>query len=65
MNAIAVPLLPGKLAGWEAWIAELKGPRRAEFEAFNARHRLTGHHAWLQGTPDPERRTAAIASALR
>ncbi|MEP6760370.1 MAG: hypothetical protein ABJA93_03295 [Sporichthyaceae bacterium] len=52
MGALAAPLLPDKLDAWQAWMAELNGPRKAEFEAFNARHKLTAHRAWLQGTPD-------------
>lgn len=52
MGAITVPILPGKLEAWEAWIAELNGPRKAKFDDLNARYGLTGHRAWLQQTPD-------------
>ncbi len=52
MGAIAVPIMPGQLEGWEAWIAELNGPRKAEFDDMNQRHGLTSHRAWLQQTPD-------------
>ncbi len=52
MGAMAAPILPGKADQWKAWVAELTGPRKAEFEASNARHQLTGHHAWLQINPD-------------
>ncbi len=52
MGAIAAPIIPGKLGAWEAWIAEINGSRRADFEASNARHGLTSHRAWLQENPD-------------
>ena len=52
MGAFAAPILPGKLATWEAWVAELNGPRKAEYADMNARMGLTGHRAWLQATPD-------------
>lgn len=49
--AFAAPLLPGKTDAWRQWIAELEGPRSAEFADLNARHGLTRHAAWLQQTP--------------
>lgn len=52
MAAMAAPIAPGKLDAWEAWIAELKGPRKAEFDDMNQRMGLTGHRVWLQQTPD-------------
>jgi hypothetical protein len=52
MQAMAIPIVPGKVDAWRGWIAELKGPRSAEFEASNKRHELTVHSAWLQTTPD-------------
>jgi len=52
MTAMAIPLLPDKVDAWRAWAGELNGPRKADFEASNARHQLTGHHAWLQTNPD-------------
>jgi hypothetical protein len=52
MQPMAVPILPGKLDEWRAMMAELNGPRKADFAASNARHQLTGHHAWLQTNPD-------------
>ena len=51
MGAMAVPIAPEKLDAWKAWTKELSGPRKAEFDASNARHQLTGHHAWLQANP--------------
>jgi hypothetical protein len=52
MGAFAAPILPGKMDAWEAWMAELTGPRRAAFDDMNERMALTGHRAWLQATPD-------------
>lgn len=52
MIAMAIPVLPDKIDTWRAWLAELSGPRKPEYEASNARHGLTAHHAWAQGTPD-------------
>jgi hypothetical protein len=52
MPAIAAPLAAEKLDAWESWIAELLGPRKAEFDDLNARHGLTEHRAYLQPTPD-------------
>jgi hypothetical protein len=52
MPAMAIPLAPGKVADWEAWVGELSGPRKAAFEDMNARHGLTEHRAYLQPTPD-------------
>ncbi|MDH4159591.1 MAG: hypothetical protein OEV62_04985 [Actinomycetota bacterium] len=52
MGAMSAPILPGKADQWKAWVAELAGARKAAFEASNARHSLTAHHAWLQTNPD-------------
>lgn len=52
MPALAAPLAADKLDAWEAWVAELNGPRKAEFDDMNARHGLTEHRAYLQPTPD-------------
>jgi len=48
--AVAFPILPGKTAEWRTWMAELNGPRRAEFEA--SRHRAgVRERTFLQTTP--------------
>jgi len=60
MSAMAIPLLPDKVDAWRAWIAELNGPRKSEFEASNARHQLTSHHAWLQNNPDGSQLVIAV-----
>ena len=52
MGAIAVPILPGKLDEWRADMAELMGPRAAEFRDLNKRHGLTQHRAFLTTSPD-------------
>jgi hypothetical protein len=49
---MAVPVPAEKLDQWHAWIDELNGPKKAEFEASNARNGLTSHRAWLQKNPD-------------
>jgi hypothetical protein len=52
MPAIAVPLAADKLDVWEAWIGEMNGPSKAEFDDMNARHGLREHRAYLQAMPD-------------
>ncbi len=52
MSGMVAPLAADKLEAWEAWIAELNGPRKADFEEMNARHGLTEHRAYLQPMPD-------------
>lgn len=52
MDAFAAPIKPGKADAWKAWIAELNGSRKGEFEAMNQRMGLTTHAAWLQENPD-------------
>jgi hypothetical protein len=48
--AIVVPLLPGKTEPWRRFIADLNGPRHAEFAA--SRRRLGIHEqTFLQQTP--------------
>jgi hypothetical protein len=52
MAGMVAPLAADKLDVWEAWIAELNGPRKAEFDDMNTRHGLTEHRAYLQPMPD-------------
>jgi hypothetical protein len=52
MSGFAAPLASDNLDAWEAWIAELNGPRKAAFDDMNARHGLTEHRAYLQPMPD-------------
>ena len=52
MPGMAIPLAADKHDAWEAWIAELNGPRKAAFDDMNARHGLTEHRAYLQPAPD-------------
>ena len=48
--AFAAPILPGKRSQWDAFIAEITGPRRS---AFNASRQRNGVHerTFLQETP--------------
>lgn len=52
MPAMAAPLAADKVDAWEAWVAELNGPRKAAFDDMNTRHGITDHRAYLQPTPD-------------
>ena len=48
--AFVTPILPGKRGQWDAFMAEITGPRRAEYDA--SRHRLGVHErTFLQETP--------------
>jgi hypothetical protein len=52
MEAMAVPIKPGKLEAWKSWCAELNGARKAEFDDMNQRLGLTTHASWHQPNPD-------------
>jgi hypothetical protein len=49
--AFAFPLKAGKTEEWRAWIAEVLGPRRGEYEAFSRQLGLKTQRAYLQPTP--------------
>src|SRR5947209_19853151 len=49
--AFVFPLRAGKTEEWRAWIAEILGPRRSEYEAFSRRVGLRTQRAYLQHTP--------------
>jgi hypothetical protein len=50
LMAVVFPIVPGKTEAWRAWMAELNGPRRAEFEA--SRQNAGVHErTFLQSTP--------------
>jgi hypothetical protein len=51
MGVILAPIQAGKLDTWKKWVAELTGPRKAEWADFNKRYALTTHDAWLTETP--------------
>jgi hypothetical protein len=51
MGLILAPIPADKVATWQAFMAEMVGPRKAEFDEFNRRHKLTRHEAWLCETP--------------
>lgn len=52
VTVFAAPILPGKTEAWKQAIAELSGPRKADFDDWNRRLGLTRHVASLQQTPD-------------
>ena len=52
MPAMVIPIAPDKVDAWEAWAAQLSGPRRAEFDDMNTRLGLQEHRAYLQPMPD-------------
>ncbi len=50
LNAVVFPILPGKTAEWRSFVAELAGPRNAEYT--ESRRRAGVHErAFLQPTP--------------
>ncbi len=49
--AIAIPIAPGRTAAWQAALAELIGPRYAEYDASRRRYGLTSQTTFLQRTP--------------
>ncbi|MEA2586147.1 MAG: hypothetical protein QOF33_4232 [Thermomicrobiales bacterium] len=75
MLAMALPILPGKEGTWERTMADLAGPRRAEFAAARRRQGITRERIWWQHTPqgdlevlyletdDPARAFGEIASS--
>lgn len=51
-NVMILPIVPGKVDAWKAFVAQLNGPRAAEFADFNRRYGLTDHRVWHQITPE-------------
>jgi hypothetical protein len=50
LNAVVLPILPGKMAEWRSFVAELEGPRKAQF--VESRRRVGLHErTYLQPTP--------------
>jgi hypothetical protein len=50
LMAVAFPILPGQTETWKAFIAEVNGPRHADFAA--SRQRVGAHEVtFLQSTP--------------
>ncbi|MFT3693755.1 MAG: hypothetical protein QM831_11480 [Kofleriaceae bacterium] len=49
--AIAVPIAPGKTDAWKAALADLLGPRYAEYAASRQRYGLTSQTTFVQRTP--------------
>lgn len=48
--AFAAPILPGKREQWDAFMAEITGPRNSEFNASRLRHGVR-ERTFLQETP--------------
>jgi hypothetical protein len=51
VNAMALPILPGKLEAWRQYNSQINGPRRSEFEDMLRRHGVTRWLVWRQQTP--------------
>jgi hypothetical protein len=51
VTTFAAPILPGKTDAWKAAIAEITGPRLAEYKAARAAIGITREVATLQETP--------------
>lgn len=49
--AIAVPILPGKTDTLKQVIADLKGPRNAEYKASRKRQGIKKERVWLEHSP--------------
>ena len=49
--AFALPLRAGKTEEWRAWVGEILGPRRSEYEAFSRQLGLKTQRVYLQHTP--------------
>jgi hypothetical protein len=48
--AFSFPLKAGKTQEWRAWVKEVMGPRRSEYEAFSRKVGLGTQRAYLQHT---------------
>jgi hypothetical protein len=60
-RAFSFPLKAGKTEEWRAWVGEITGPRRNEYEAFSRKVGLKTQRAFLQHTPQGDQ--AIIYSA--
>src|SRR5713226_5335704 len=49
--AFAAPIVPGKLEAWKRMVADLKGPRRKEYQVSRKKMGIEHERAWLQHTP--------------
>ena len=49
--AFAQPVQPGTMDAWKGYVAEMKGPRKAEYDASRQRAGLREEEVWLQHTP--------------
>jgi hypothetical protein len=48
---LAAPILPGKMKKYESMIAEIKGPRKKEYQAARRKMGIKHERVWLQHTP--------------
>jgi hypothetical protein len=55
MIAMTTAIPPEKLPSWKAAVAEMAGPRRAEFAAARRRQGVSRQGVWLQQGPDGPR----------
>ena len=51
VTTFAVPILPGKTESWKEAAASLTSDRKADFDDFNRRFKISRHVASLQQTP--------------
>jgi hypothetical protein len=51
VTTFAAPILPGKTEAWRKAVAEINGPRKAEYEESRRRMGVTREVASLQSTP--------------
>lgn len=51
VTTFAVPVLPGRTDAWKAALAEMKGPRKAEYEESRRRLGVRREVVSLQSTP--------------
>ena len=58
MQAMAIPIVPGKLDAWRSWVGDLNGAKGADFAASNERHELTVHRALDFVRPTPTAATS-------
>lgn len=61
--ALTLPLVPGQLPAWQAFVQELQGPRAAAFQAHRTRLGLSGLQLFHQPTPQGELVIWALSGA--
>jgi hypothetical protein len=61
--AMTNPVPPERFASWRAAVAEMAGPRRAEFAAARRRQGIDRQIVWVQQTPEGPREILLIETA--